>query len=210
MSSSEPMSRNTCGWSKGGFAPMHMNSREPRSIAGTPGSLWKCGMPTSAIRGRLAWKSRRTIAARRGEARAAASEAGPQPGDEHHHPDAEAEGRPQQAVHRGKHERRQDPEEIRHRRGCRDPAHDPPAAGLLDSEVDEEQEQRRLPKRQHEDEAAQDLAVVACRRGMREPGFGRGRHALAPSLREGTAGPELLGDEAPYLLAEHARLRQRG
>src|SRR5262245_26973360 len=46
---SPPMSQNTCGWSNGGVAPMHMNSLAPISITATPGSLWKCGSTCSAI-----------------------------------------------------------------------------------------------------------------------------------------------------------------
>ena len=34
ISWSSPMSRKTCGWSNGGIAPTHMNSRAPISITG--------------------------------------------------------------------------------------------------------------------------------------------------------------------------------
>ena len=50
MSSSLPMSRKTCGWSKGGLAPTHWNSLDPISICASPSLLWKCGTLDSAIR----------------------------------------------------------------------------------------------------------------------------------------------------------------
>lgn len=49
ISLSLPRSRKTCGWSKGGLAPTHMNSCEPISMTGTPASLWKCGTTLSDI-----------------------------------------------------------------------------------------------------------------------------------------------------------------
>src|SRR3569623_1204537 len=49
ISLSLPRSRKTCGWSNGGLAPTHMNSREPISMTGTPASLWKCGTTWSDI-----------------------------------------------------------------------------------------------------------------------------------------------------------------
>src|SRR5882757_9308416 len=49
ISLSLPRSRKTCGWSKGGLAPTHMNSCEPISITETPASLWKCGTTWSDI-----------------------------------------------------------------------------------------------------------------------------------------------------------------
>src|SRR5438270_4224334 len=48
-STSSPMSQNTCGWSNGGVAPMHMNSFAPISITAAPTSLWKCGTTCSAM-----------------------------------------------------------------------------------------------------------------------------------------------------------------
>src|ERR1700757_4898978 len=56
ISLSLPRSRNTCGWSKGGLAPTHMNSCEPISITGTPASLWKCGTTWSDIEFHLEWQ----------------------------------------------------------------------------------------------------------------------------------------------------------
>src|SRR4029077_8888603 len=43
------MSQNTWGWSNGGNAPTHMNSRAPISITGTPRSLWKWGTMLSVM-----------------------------------------------------------------------------------------------------------------------------------------------------------------
>ena len=43
------MSIKMCGWSNGGFAPVHMNSFTRTLIVGIPGSLWKWGMECSAI-----------------------------------------------------------------------------------------------------------------------------------------------------------------
>src|SRR5579862_8822907 len=59
ISLSLPRSRNTCGWSNGGFAPTHMISCEPISITATPASLWKCGTTLSDIEFHLEWQQRR-------------------------------------------------------------------------------------------------------------------------------------------------------
>src|SRR5688572_11343045 len=43
------MSRKTCGWSKGGLAPTHLNSLTPISMTAWPASFWKWGTEPPAI-----------------------------------------------------------------------------------------------------------------------------------------------------------------